>query len=229
MSIAAIVGRGFGPDASISFVVTRGFGISVSPEPVAPQGGGGAYPEARRGSKRGRRPIWDRLPESEDAPYTIHEPVDVIETVSEAAPPEPGDLSSLVKLLAPAIPEIETAATPLSVKKTPARVPEFSELGEVVVSAAGAIVDDDDAAVASGIVETPLVFGEVVELDVARSFVAIDVVGVALLVDQDTAAVRSRVAVVGRASMVEDADTLSAVASWDDDDLVVRLLLMDGV
>lgn len=57
MSIAAVVGRGYGPAASIAFVVTRGYSIgSTPPSPPPPpafdpngvQGSGGGPPRKRR-------------------------------------------------------------------------------------------------------------------------------------------------------------------------------------
>lgn len=56
MSIAAVVGRGYGPDASIAFVVTRGYGAGSGPPPSPPppavdehgvQSSGGGRPKKR--------------------------------------------------------------------------------------------------------------------------------------------------------------------------------------
>jgi len=49
MSIAAVVTRGYGPDASIDFVTTRGYsiGAAVEPTPEPPTPSGGGEPERR--------------------------------------------------------------------------------------------------------------------------------------------------------------------------------------
>lgn len=200
-----------------------------SPSPTTDKPGHGDYPRWPSGdyprwppSKKSVKPVWDRgsaaAPADEAADADQPESTPAVEAKGAAPEVKQEAVDSLARLIVPVLPqpaaakdEVKPAAAPVEPAIPPAWV-------------AVALVDGDDEIAGSGTVYTAA-SSELGDLDVSMGVMSSDIAGMALCSDLDVTGGKVGVVVVAKAFIVEEPDVVEAVASWNDDDLALTLLL----
>lgn len=178
--------------------------VTPPPAPVVQLPGHGDYP---RFPKKPVRPVWDRKSGSWQAPSDV-KPEDAqpepAPLVKAKAKPElkPGDADGLARLITPKILKTEQ----------PRQLVERK--------AQASLAESDDTIAGTAAVDIAA-YAHVIDVDLAAAVGSVDIDGMALLPDADDVLVD----VVARCAVTEADDTLTASASWDDDELALTLLL----
>lgn len=206
--------------------------LGPPPQPIViPQGGGGAYPHFTHGDgkrKKSVRPIWDKGPAPPAAVETAPEVVARAPDPLPAIPTGPSDITGLARLLDP----------PAPIRREPPKRKARSRLAETGDTSSG-----------QAVITTLARCSLADHADTSEASVSVTVLGNSLLVDEDQGSARVFVDIAGRTAVFDtdigratvstlirargeardDPDTLTAHATWDDDDLALRVLgLVNG-
>ena len=182
---------------------------AITPAPVIVQSppGGGDEPKKQR---KPVRPVWDRAPGDTPAvePAPVAAEVEAAPQVAAVTPGKP-DLTNLARVLLPPVPAPRTD-TPQP--KKPADL-----------SARFDATEDADTSTAAGLVAVNGSGQGTDTDDTSEGRAQATVAGFARLAENND---RCWVFTPARGDLREDADTLTATAQWDDDELALAVLML---